>query len=134
MIQTIGIVGAGQMGNGIAHVLAVAGYKVLLTDTSSTQINKALRAIEKNLNRQVNRDRLDRTKALDALSRIQTVTDLQELAEVNMVVEAATEDEDIKREILTMSIFRYMPCMCRLNQKRYLDTLALLPKIKVHQN
>ena len=101
MIQTIGIVGAGQMGNGIAHVLAVAGYKVLLTDTSSTQINKALPAIEKNLNRQVSRDRLDHAKALDALSRIQTVTDLPELAEVNMVVEAATEDEDIKREILT---------------------------------
>ena len=101
MIQTIGIVGAGQMGNGIAHVLAVAGYKVLLTDTSSTQINKALPAIEKNLNRQVTRDRLDHAKALDALSRIQTVTDLPELAEVNMVVEAATEDEDIKREILT---------------------------------
>ena len=101
MIQTIGIVGAGQMGNGIAHVLAVAGYKVLLTDTSSTQINKALSAIEKNLNRQVSRDRLDHAKALDALSRIQTVTDLPELAEVNMVVEAATEDEDIKREILT---------------------------------
>ena len=101
MIQTIGIVGAGQMGNGIAHVLAVAGFNVLLTDASSTQINKALPAIEKNLNRQVSRDRLDHAKALDALSRIQTVTDLPELAEVNMVVEAATEDEDIKREILT---------------------------------
>ena len=101
MIQTIGIVGAGQMGNGIAHVLAVAGYKVLLTDTSSTQINKALPAIEKNLNRQVSRDRLDHAKAIDALSRIQTVTDFPELAEVNLVVEAATEDEDIKREILT---------------------------------
>ena len=100
MIQTIGIVGAGQMGNGIAHVLAVAGYKVLLTDASGTQINKALPAIEKNLNRQVNRGRLDHAKAIDALSRIQTVADLPELAEVNMVVEAATEDEDIKREIL----------------------------------
>ena len=101
MIQTIGIVGAGQMGNGIAHVLAVAGYNVLLTDASDTQLIKALPAIENNLNRQVGRDHLDQTEATDALSRIQTVTNLPELAEVNMVVEAATEDEDIKREILT---------------------------------
>ena len=86
MIQTIGIVGDGQMGNGIAQVLAVAGYKVLLTDTSSTQINKALPAIEKNRNRQVSRDRVDHAKAIDALSRIQTVTDLPELAEVNLVI------------------------------------------------
>ena len=51
MIQTIGIVGAGQMGNGIAHVLAVAGYDILLTDTSNAQMQKALKAIENNLNR-----------------------------------------------------------------------------------
>ena len=55
MIQTIGIIGAGQMGNGIAHVLAVAGYDILLTDTSNAQMQKALKAIGNNLSRQVSR-------------------------------------------------------------------------------
>ena len=101
MIQTIGIVGAGQMGNGIAHVLAVAGYDILLTDTSNAQMQKALKAIENNLNRQVSRGRLDQLEATDALTRIRTVADLPELAHAELVVEAATEDEDIKREILS---------------------------------
>ncbi len=101
MIQTIGIVGAGQMGNGIAHVLAVAGYDILLTDTSNAQMQKALKAIENNLNRQVSRGRLDQLEATDALARIRTVAGLPELAHAELVVEAATEDEDIKREILS---------------------------------
>jgi len=101
MIQTIGIVGAGQMGNGIAHVLAVAGYDILLTDTSNAQMQKALKAIENNLNRQVSRGRLDQLEATDALTRIRTVAGLPELAHAELVVEAATEDEDIKREILS---------------------------------
>jgi len=101
MIQTIGIVGAGQMGNGIAHVLAVAGYDILLTDTSNAQMQKALKAIENNLNRQVGRGRLDQLEATDALTRIRTVAGLPELAHAELVVEAATEDEDIKREILS---------------------------------
>ena len=101
MIQTIGIVGAGQMGNGIAHVLAVAGYDILLTDTSNAQMQKALKAIENNLNRQVSRGRLDQLEATDALTRIRTVAGLPELAHTELVVEAATEDEDIKREILS---------------------------------
>ena len=101
MIQTIGIVGAGQMGNGIAHVLAVAGYDILLTDTSNAQMQKALKAIENNLNRQVSRGRLDQLEATDAIARIRTVAGLPELAHAELVVEAATEDEDIKREILS---------------------------------
>ena len=101
MIQTIGIVGAGQMGNGIAHVLAVAGYDILLTDTSNAQMQKALKAIENNLKRQVSRGRLDQLEATDALARIRTVAGLPELAHTELVVEAATEDEDIKREILS---------------------------------
>lgn len=100
MIQTIGIVGAGQMGNGIAHVLAIAGYDVLLTDTSNAQLQKALKAIENNLGRQVSRGRLVQEKAADALARIDTVAGLPEIAHTELVVEAATEDEEIKREIL----------------------------------
>ena len=101
MIQTIGIIGAGQMGNGIAHVLAVAGYDILLTDTSNSQMQKALRAIGNNLSRQVSRGHLEQVEATDALARIQTVAGLPELAHTELVVEAATEDEDIKREILS---------------------------------
>ena len=101
MIQTIGIIGAGQMGNGIAHVLAVAGYDILLTDTSNSQMQKALRAIGNNLSRQVSRGHLEQVDATDALARIQTVAGLPELAHAELVVEAATEDEDIKRGILS---------------------------------
>ena len=101
MIQTIGIIGAGQMGNGIAHVLAVAGYDILLTDTSNSQMQKALRAIGNNLSRQVSRGHLEQVEATDALARIQTVAGLPKLAHAELVVEAATEDEDIKREILS---------------------------------
>ena len=101
MIQTIGIIGAGQMGNGIAHVLAVAGYDILLTDTSNTQMQKALKAIGNNLSRQISRGHLEQVEATDALARIQTVAGLPELAHAELVVEAATEDEDIKREILS---------------------------------
>ena len=101
MIRTIGIIGAGQMGNGIAHVLAVAGYDILLTDTSNAQMQKALKAIGNNLSRQVSRGHLEQVEATDALARIQTVAGLPELAHAELVVEAATEDEDIKREILS---------------------------------
>ena len=101
MIQTIGIIGAGQMGNGIAHVLAVAGYDILLTDTSNSQMQKALRAIGNNLSRQVSRGHLEQVEATDALARIQTVAGLPELVHAELVVEAATEDEDIKRGILS---------------------------------
>ena len=78
MIQNIGVVGAGQMGSGIAHVLAVAGYDIMLTDTSNAQMQKALKVIEANLNRQVSRGRLEQVEAVDALARIQTVPGLPE--------------------------------------------------------
>ncbi|MDE0726669.1 MAG: 3-hydroxybutyryl-CoA dehydrogenase [Alphaproteobacteria bacterium] len=100
MIQNIGIIGAGQMGSGIAHVLAVAGYDILLTDTSNAAMQKSLKLIEGNLGRQVSHGKLDQVEAVDALARIQTVAGLPELAHADLVVEAATEDEDVKREIL----------------------------------
>ena len=101
MIQTIGIIGAGQMGNGIAHVLSLAGYDILLTDTSNAQMQKALKVIETNMQRQVGRGRLEQADMAAALARIETVTGLPELAEADLVIEAATEDEDVKRRILT---------------------------------
>ncbi|MDP7547500.1 MAG: 3-hydroxybutyryl-CoA dehydrogenase [Alphaproteobacteria bacterium] len=101
MIQTIGIIGAGQMGNGIAHVLSLAGYDILLTDTSNAQMQKALKVIETNMQRQVGRGRLEQADMAAALARIETVAGLPELAEADLVIEAATEDEDVKRRILT---------------------------------
>ncbi|MDA1097538.1 MAG: 3-hydroxybutyryl-CoA dehydrogenase [Proteobacteria bacterium] len=101
MIQTIGIIGAGQMGNGIAHVLSVAGYDVLLTDTSNAQMQKALKVIEGNLARQVDRGLLEQAAMTTALARIRTVAGLPELANADLVIEAAAEDEDIKRRILS---------------------------------
>jgi 3-hydroxybutyryl-CoA dehydrogenase len=100
MIQNIGIIGAGQMGNGIAHVLAVAGFDIMLTDTSNAQMQKALKVIEGNMGRQVSRGKLEQAEAVEALTRIKTVAGLPELAQADLVVEAATEDEDVKRGIL----------------------------------
>ncbi len=101
MIQNIGIVGAGQMGSGIAHVLAVGGYDVMLTDTSNAQMQKAMKVIEGNMSRQVGRGKLDEVEMADSLSRIKTVAGLPELSNADLVIEAASEDEDIKRQILT---------------------------------
>ena len=72
MIQNIGIIGAGQMGSGIAHVLAVGGYNVMLTDTSNAQMQKAMKVIEGNMSRQVGRGKLEEVEMADSLSRIKT--------------------------------------------------------------
>jgi 3-hydroxybutyryl-CoA dehydrogenase len=100
MIQTIGVIGAGQMGNGIAHVLSAAGYDILLTDSSNAQMQKALTTIEGNMRRQVGRGRMDEAEMMAALGRINTVAGLPELANADLVIEAASEDEDVKRQIL----------------------------------
>ncbi|MBT3371213.1 MAG: 3-hydroxybutyryl-CoA dehydrogenase [Rhodospirillaceae bacterium] len=101
MIQKIGIIGAGQMGNGIAHVLAAGGYDIMLTDTSNAQMQKAMKVIEGNMGRQVSRGKLEQVEMAEALGRITTVAGLPELADADLVIEAASEDEDIKRQILT---------------------------------
>ena len=101
MIQNIGIVGAGQMGSGIAHVLAVGGYDIMLTDTSNAQMQKAMKVIEGNMGRQVGRGKLEEVEMADSLSRIKTVAGLPELANADLVIEAASEDEEVKRQILT---------------------------------
>jgi len=101
MIQNIGIIGAGQMGSGIAHVLAVGGYNVMLTDTSNAQMQKAMKVIEGNMGRQVGRGKLEKVEMADSLSRIKTVAGLPELANADLVIEAASEDEEVKRQILT---------------------------------
>jgi 3-hydroxybutyryl-CoA dehydrogenase len=99
-IKTIGVVGAGQMGNGIAHVCAIAGFGVRLVDIDPKQVDKALGTIDKNINRQVKRGAVSEAQKAEALARIKTGTDYAILGDCDLVVEAATENEGVKREIL----------------------------------
>jgi 3-hydroxybutyryl-CoA dehydrogenase len=99
-IKTIGVVGAGQMGNGIAHVCAIAGFDVRLVDIDPKQIDKAIGIIDKNINRQVKRGTVSEEQKAEALKRIRIGTDYALLGDCDLVVEAATEKEQVKRDIL----------------------------------
>jgi 3-hydroxybutyryl-CoA dehydrogenase len=99
MIQKIGVIGAGQMGNGIAHVCAVGGYDVTLQDVNREQIDKALKTIGRNMDRQVAKHLLQEPEKAAALSRIHPTDKLDALAGVDLVIEAASEDEAVKRKI-----------------------------------
>jgi 3-hydroxybutyryl-CoA dehydrogenase len=99
MITNVGIVGAGQMGCGIAHVSAQAGYKVTLYDLSSERIKAGLATINGNLARQVANGKLTDEERRDTLSRITGSVDVNDLAPTDLVIEAATEDESVKRKI-----------------------------------
>ena len=98
-IQTIGIVGAGQMGNGIAHVMALAGYDVLLTDVSAEALQKAVDTITGNLDRQVGRGKVSEADRDATLKRIVTTQALADLGQSDLVIEAATERETVKQAI-----------------------------------
>tara|TARA_R110000796_G_scaffold890_4_gene3326 strand:+ start:511 stop:1416 length:906 start_codon:yes stop_codon:yes gene_type:complete len=98
-IQTIGIVGAGQMGNGIAHVMALAGYDVLLTDVSAEALQKAIDTITSNLDRQVGRGKVAEADRDATLARIKTTQTLSDLGQSDLIIEAATERETVKQAI-----------------------------------
>ncbi len=98
-IRKVGIVGAGQMGSGIAHVVALAGYDVALHDVAKDKVDAALAVIDKNLTRQVVSGKITEEDKKKALARISYADSLQALADVDLVVEAATEDETVKRKI-----------------------------------
>ena len=98
-IKTVGVVGAGQMGNGIAHVLAIAGYDVMLNDISDDALAAALKRIEKNMDRQVSRDTISADDRGAALARISTTTALPDLGAADLVIESATERETVKQAI-----------------------------------
>ena len=100
-IQKVGIIGAGQMGNGVAHVFALAGYQVALTDISAEQIEKAMATIELNMGRQVSRGNISAEDKAAALARITLVEGLDEIAQSDLVIEAVSEDEQLKRQIFT---------------------------------
>ncbi|HTN09608.1 MAG TPA: 3-hydroxybutyryl-CoA dehydrogenase [Acetobacteraceae bacterium] len=99
MIQRIGVVGAGQMGNGISHVCALAGLPVVLLDAKKEALDKAMAAMARNMDRQVNRDLISPLEKADALARVQPTTDYAAFGDCDLVIEAATEKEDIKRAI-----------------------------------
>ncbi len=99
-IKTVGLIGAGQMGNGIAHVVSLAGYNVLLNDISRERVELALATINGNMSRQVHRGKITENDRDKALSLISYAPSLDALIEADIVIEAATEDEDIKRKIL----------------------------------
>lgn len=98
-IQKVGVVGAGQMGNGIAHVFALAGYQVLLNDVNGDSLNKAVATISKNLDRQVRSAKITEGDKIAALSRISTTMSLPDLGQSDLVIEAATEKEAVKNAI-----------------------------------
>lgn len=98
-VAKIGIVGAGQMGNGIAHVCSLAGYDVVISDVSQEALNNALALVDRNLGRQVSRGKISEEEKAAALARITTTTDLAQVGPSDLIIEAATERETVKQAI-----------------------------------
>ncbi len=98
-LHRIGVIGAGQMGGGIAHVCALAGFDVVMTDIDDAALQRGRAAIERNLERQVARGRIQEDKKEAALARISGGLDYALFADCDMVIEAATEKEEVKRQI-----------------------------------
>ncbi|MGB3177630.1 MAG: 3-hydroxybutyryl-CoA dehydrogenase [Albidovulum sp.] len=98
-IKSVGIVGAGQMGNGIAHIFALAGFDVLMTDIGQEALDKAVALIDHNLERQVGRGKISASDKAAALGRISTTLKLADLGRTDLVIEAATERETVKQAI-----------------------------------
>jgi 3-hydroxybutyryl-CoA dehydrogenase len=99
-IETIGVIGAGQMGSGIAHVAALAGYRVKLSDIDPAVLATSLEKIDQNMGRQVKRQLIAEGDRQQALKRIATGTDYAIFGDCDIVIEAATEKEEVKRQIL----------------------------------
>ncbi|MDG2404666.1 MAG: 3-hydroxybutyryl-CoA dehydrogenase, partial [Paracoccaceae bacterium] len=108
-IRSIGIIGAGQMGNGIAHVMALAGYKVSLMDISQERLTLGLDQIANNLERQVKSGKITAKKKANALTQIATTLDLATIGTTDLVIEAATEDESIKQAIFDQLVPHLQP-------------------------
>lgn len=99
MIKNIGIIGAGQMGSGIAHVCLLSDYTVYLSDASPKALEKSVETIGKNIEKKVARGKLSLKEKEDALSRLHPFEGLERLKSCDLVIEAATENEDIKKDI-----------------------------------
>src|SRR5438477_4973146 len=99
-IRTVGVVGGGQMGSGIAHVASASGYAVLLSDLDERLLEGARARIEKNLGREVSKGKRTEEEKRQALSRLKTALDLEAFAAADVVVEAIVENEGAKKELL----------------------------------
>jgi len=98
-IRTVGVIGAGQMGSGIAHVCALSGFDVLVNDISEDRIKSSLATISGNMARQVASEKITESDRKVAIDRIAPATNMEALAAADLVIESATEEEPIKREI-----------------------------------
>jgi len=107
-IKTIGMVGAGQMGNGIAQVAAYSGLQVVMSDIADSFVQKGLSTISKNLGRMVEKGKIPSQKRDEVMGRIKGTIQLKDMAEADFVVEAATENE-----ILKLNIFKELDQVCR---------------------
>jgi len=108
-IKKVGVIGAGQMGNGIAHVLSLGGYNVILNDIDKNTLEKASHNIKNNLERQVNSKKISTAESNAALKLIDYTVSLEEFNEVDLVIEAATENEPIKQKILNSLLPHIQP-------------------------
>jgi 3-hydroxybutyryl-CoA dehydrogenase len=98
-INRIGIIGAGQMGNGIAHVMALAEYEVILSDVSKEHLNSATSKIAQNLERQILANKISKSQCAQALEKLTTTLDLEVVANTDLIIEAVNEKEELKRKI-----------------------------------
>lgn len=107
-IKTIGVVGAGQMGNGIAQVAAYSGFQVVMSDIADSFVRKGLATISKNLDRMVEKGKIPSQKKDEIMGRIQGTIQMKEMAKTDFVVEAAIENESLK-----LNIFKELDQICR---------------------
>ena len=108
-IKKVGVIGAGQMGNGIAHVLSLGGYEVILNDIDKNTLEKASHNIKNNLERQVNSKKISTAESKAALESISYTMSFKEFNDVDLVIEAATENEPIKQKILNSLLPHIQP-------------------------
>jgi len=129
-IKTVAVLGAGTMGNGIAHVFARSGYKVILQDVEQRFLARGLETIGKNLDREIEKGRLAQAEKGTALARLQPVTDMAAIAAADFVVEAVPERIEIKRAVLTEAdgILRPDVILASNTSSIAITTLAALTK------
>ena len=98
-IETIGVVGAGQMGNGIAHVFAQAGLRVIMTDVTQELVDRGVATIDRNLQRGVDKGRMTEEEKKRTLGLIESTTEMEQMGSADFVIEAIVEDLRVKREL-----------------------------------
>lgn len=107
-IKTIAVIGSGTMGNGIAHVAALNGYNVILVDIQQEFLDRSIKIITKNCDRQIAKEKLTEDQKNELLGRIRTTVDLEDVASADLVVEAASENVDLK-----LDLFKKLDTICK---------------------